>query len=151
MGNRTSRLSMTNPTATVLLPPVWNVRLCFLKRLWKNVPASNLPFWDCMNRIRQNSISIKSISVIMTSRKNSAPIRSRGRNRAISFLPVPKVLSLPAMIPHFWIREKNTPPWSLAEFCAALYGAPAILPNASLAAAGIFPANTVRFSRRSQS
>lgn len=47
-------------------------------------------------------------------------------------------------------QGKKYSPWSLAKFCAALYGAPAILPNASLAAAGIFPANTVRFSRRSQ-
>lgn len=48
-------------------------------------------------------------------------------------------------------KGKNIPAWSLGKFCGGLCGAPAILPNAFLAAAGISPANMVRFSRRLQS
>ncbi|MEI3003677.1 MAG: hypothetical protein V8T87_03535 [Victivallales bacterium] len=118
----------------------------------KMPPASNLPFWDCMNRIRQNSISIKSISVIMTSRKNSAPDPFKGPKQGYQLFTCPEGVVIAGYDSALLDQGKKIlSPWSLAKFCAALYGAPAILPNASLAAAGIFPANTVRFSRRWQS
>ncbi|MEI3003118.1 MAG: hypothetical protein V8T87_00615 [Victivallales bacterium] len=95
-----------------------------MKRLWKKCTGVKPAVLGLHEQDKAKQYQYKIHLGYNDITKKLGAIRSRGRNRVISFLPVPKVLSLPAMIPHFWIRGKKYSPLEPREILrGTLWGA----------------------------